>query len=84
MFWWQIIIKNVTIKLDTLKFSIQDLKHDLLYKTLKPLATSLVKKQIKEAFASAITTGLEYVDGQLVTSDHVADAKERRGQAERR
>ena len=73
-------VKNVTVKLDTLKFSIRDSKHDLLYKTLKPLATGLVKKQIKKAFAGAITTGLEYVDGQLVTvRDRVADAKETEG-----
>ncbi|RXW16253.1 hypothetical protein EST38_g9601 [Candolleomyces aberdarensis] len=35
------------VKIDSLKFSIRDSKHDLLYQTLKPLATELVKKQIK-------------------------------------
>jgi hypothetical protein len=39
-------VKNVHVKVDTLKFSIRDSKHDLLYKTLKPLATGLVKKQV--------------------------------------
>lgn len=54
------------MKLDSLKFSIRDSKHDTLYKTLKPLATGLVKRQIQKAVEDAITTGMEYVDGQLV------------------
>src|SRR5271170_7533116 len=70
-------VKNVIVKVDTLKFSIRDSKHDLLYKTIKPLATGLVKKQIQKAIAGAITTGMEYVDGQLVAvRDRMADAKE--------
>ena len=52
--------------MDTLKFSIRDSKHDNLYNTLRPLATELVKKQIKKALEGAMKTGLEYVDGQLV------------------
>jgi hypothetical protein len=73
-------VKNVVVKVDTLKFSIRDSKHDFLYKTLKPLATGLVKRQIQKAVAGAITTGMEYVDGQLVTvRDRVADAKETEG-----
>jgi len=59
-------VKNVVVKVDSLKFAIRDSKHDFLYKTLKPLATGLVKKQIQKAVADAITTGFEYVDGQLV------------------
>jgi len=58
--------KSVVVKVDTLKFSIRDAKHDLLYKTSKPLATALVKKQIRKAIKGSITTGMEYVDGQLV------------------
>ena len=54
------------MKVDSLKFSIRDSKHDILYKTLRPLATALVKKQIQKAVTDAITTGMEYVDGQLV------------------
>lgn len=38
-------VKNV-VKVNTLRFSIRDSKHNFLYKTLKPLATGLVKKQI--------------------------------------
>jgi hypothetical protein len=69
-------VKNVKVDVDTLKFSIRDSKHDTLYKMLKPLATGLVKKQIQKAVADAIRTGLEYVDGQLVTvRDRMAEAK---------
>ncbi len=39
-------ISKVVVKVDNLKFSIRDSKHDLLYKTLKPLAMGLVKKQV--------------------------------------
>ncbi|KAI0781790.1 hypothetical protein C8Q75DRAFT_790036 [Abortiporus biennis] len=59
-------VKDVHVKVDTLKFSIRDSKHDVLYKTLRPLATGLVKKQLQKAIEGAVRTGLEYVDGQLV------------------
>lgn len=73
-------VKNVVVKVDTLKFSIRDSKHDFLYKTLKPLATGLVKKQIQKAIRDAITTGMEYVDGQLVgVRDRYAAAKATEG-----
>jgi len=56
----------VHVKVDTLKFAIRDSNHDFLYKTLRPLATGLIKKQIQKAIRDALVTGLEYVDGQLV------------------
>jgi hypothetical protein len=59
-------VKSVNVKVESLKFSIRDSKHDFLYKTLKPLATGLVKKQIQKAIHDGVKTGLEYVDGQLV------------------
>ncbi|KAI5117290.1 hypothetical protein M0805_006812 [Coniferiporia weirii] len=69
-------VKNVNVKVDTLKFSIRDSKHDTLYNTLRPLATGLVKKQIQKALRDALTTGLEYVDGQLVgVRDRMSEAK---------
>lgn len=69
-------VKNVHVKVGTLKFSIRDSKHDMLYKTLKPLATGLVKRQLQKAITDAVTTGLEYVDGQLVgVRDRMAEAK---------
>ncbi|KAF7359022.1 hypothetical protein MSAN_01242900 [Mycena sanguinolenta] len=55
---------------------IRDSKHDLLYKTFKPLATRLIKKQIQKALEDAIRTGFEYIDGQLVgVRDRMAEAK---------
>jgi len=75
-------VKHVHVKVDTLKFSIRDSKHDFLYKTLKPLATSLVKRQIQKAIADAVQTGMEYVDGQLVSvRDRMADAKAAEGES---
>lgn len=69
-------VKDVHVKVGSLKFSIRDSKHDLLYKTMKPLATGLVKRQIKRAIAGAITTGMEYVDGLLVSvRDRTEEAK---------
>lgn len=69
-------VKDVNVKVDTLKFSIRDSKHDLLYKTLRPLATGLVKKQLQKAIADSVRTALEYVDGQLVgVRDRMAEAK---------
>ena len=69
-------VKSVNVKVDSLKFSIRDSKHDTLYNTLRPLATGLVKKQIQKALSDALTTGLEYVDGQLVgVRDRMNEAK---------
>ena len=74
--------KSVVVKVDTLKFSIRDAKHNLLYKTLKPLATALVEKQIRKAIEGSITTGMEYVDGQLVSvRDHMPSAKATGGES---
>lgn len=59
-------VKDVNVKVDTLKFSIRDSKHDTLYSVVRPLATGLVKKQLQKAIEGAVRTGLEYIDGQLV------------------
>jgi hypothetical protein len=73
-------VKSVNAKVASLKFSIRDSKHDLLYKTLKPIATGLVKKQIQKAIEDGVRTGLEYVDGQLVgVRDRMAEAKAQEG-----
>ncbi|KZT50965.1 hypothetical protein CALCODRAFT_488290 [Calocera cornea HHB12733] len=75
-------VKDVQVKIDTLKFAIRDSKHDLLYKTLAPLATGLIKKQIQKAVQEAIRTGLEYVDGQLVgVRDRMREAKITEGES---
>jgi hypothetical protein len=59
-------VQDVHVKVNTLKFSIRDSKHDFLYKTLRPLATGLIKRQIQKAIKDALITGFEYIDGQLV------------------
>lgn len=70
------IVKDVDVKVDTLKFSIRDSKHDILYNAVRPLATGLVKKQLQKAIEGAVRTGLEYVDGQLVgVRDRMREAK---------
>jgi hypothetical protein len=75
-------VKNVNVKVDSLKFSVRDSKHDFLYKVVKPLATGLVKRQIQKALAGAITTGFEYVDGQLAeVRDRFAEAKLNEGES---
>jgi len=73
-------VHDVNVKVDTLKFSIRDSKHDFLYKTLRPLATGLIKKQIQKAIKEALRTGFEYIDGQLVAvRDRMDEAKTTEG-----
>lgn len=48
-----------------------------MYKTLKPLATGLVKRQVQKAIHDAVRTGLEYLDEQLVVvRDKYNEAKQ--------
>ncbi|CAE7210603.1 unnamed protein product [Rhizoctonia solani] len=69
-------VKDVRVKIDSLKLSIRDSKHDAPYKIVKPLATDLIKKQIARGIESSIRTGLEHVDQQLVaTRDRMNDAQ---------
>ncbi|KAF9444701.1 hypothetical protein P691DRAFT_763168 [Macrolepiota fuliginosa MF-IS2] len=73
-------VESVDVKADTLKFSIRDAKHGFLYKTIKPIATRLLKKQIQKVFKDVLTTGLEYLDGQLVSvRDRMESAKAEEG-----
>ncbi|KAJ3798154.1 hypothetical protein GGU11DRAFT_682172 [Lentinula aff. detonsa] len=70
-------IKNIAVKVDTLKFAIRDSKHDLLYKTLRPLATGLIKKQVQKAVADGMRTGLEWLGEELVAvRDRMNEARE--------
>ena len=59
-------VNHVNVKMDTLKFSIRDSKHDLLYKFVKTVATGTIKKAITVAVQSAMRKALEQVDDQLV------------------
>jgi len=73
-------VHDIDVKVGTLKFAIRDSKHDFLYKTLRPLATALVKRQIQKAIKDALRTGLEYIDGQLVAvRERMAEAKAEEG-----
>jgi len=72
-------VKVVIVKVHTLKFYS---KHNFFYKTFKPLVTRLIKKQIEKAIKDLITTGMEYVDGQLVgVRDRMASAKATEGES---
>lgn len=69
-------VKDVEAKLGDINVAIRDSKHQLLYKTLKPLMMGLVKKQIKKAVEDGVRTALEYVDGQLVgVQQRMSEAK---------
>ncbi|POW21160.1 hypothetical protein PSHT_02715 [Puccinia striiformis] len=60
------VVRDVKIKVDKLAFGIRETKHNFLYSTLKPLAQSLVKKQISKAIEDGIRTGLGQLDAQFV------------------
>ncbi|KAF8970185.1 hypothetical protein BDZ97DRAFT_1914873 [Flammula alnicola] len=51
-------VHDVHVKVNTLKFAIRDSNHDFLYETLRPLATSLIKKQIQRAIKDMLRTVL--------------------------
>ncbi|KAJ7583040.1 hypothetical protein C8J56DRAFT_865456 [Mycena floridula] len=75
-------VKNINVKIDSLKFAIRDSKHDLFYKTFRPLATGLIKRQIAKAIKDGIATGLGYVDGQLIgVRDRIHEAKAQAAEA---
>ena len=59
-------VDHVKVKIDSLKFSVRDSKHDLLYKIVGPLVTTLVKKQIAKVITDAIITGCEHINNILV------------------
>ncbi|PVF96377.1 hypothetical protein CPB86DRAFT_874940 [Serendipita vermifera] len=75
-------VKNVHVKVDALKFSIRDSRHDILYKTLRPLATGLIKRQVAKAIEDGIRAGFEWADRELIkTRARMDRAKEGEGSA---
>lgn len=69
-------VKDIKTDIDTLKFSIRDSKHDLLYKFIKATATGIIKKAIQAAMHEALRNAFEYVDEQLVeVRNRMEDAK---------
>ncbi|KIJ56192.1 hypothetical protein M422DRAFT_774043 [Sphaerobolus stellatus SS14] len=74
-------VHSVHVKVDSLKFSIRDSKHDALYKFLRPFATGAVKRQIQKALGDAIKNVLETVDQTLVkVRDRMEEAKVKEGE----
>jgi len=69
-------VKDVKVKVDKLSFGIRDTKHNFLYSTLRPLAQSLVKKQIAKAIEDGIRSGLGQLDAQFVDIKERLDAAE--------
>lgn len=61
-------LESVVAKVDTLRFSIRDSRHDLLYKTMRPLATALIKRQICKAIEDGIRSAFEMADAQISLS----------------
>ena len=73
-------VQDIQVKVNALKFAVRDSKHDFLYKTLRPLASNLIKRQIQKAFKDALITAFEYIDGQLVAvRDRVESAQATEG-----
>lgn len=59
-------VKQSRVTVDTLKFSIRDSRHDLLYKFIKATANNVIKKAIQTAVGVAIKNALEELNSQLV------------------
>lgn len=58
-------VQDVHVKVHNLTFTIHDSKHDLLYKTVKPIAKRAIKRQIERVMANMLHTGFKYGDTQL-------------------
>jgi hypothetical protein len=75
-------VHDINVKVSNMKFAIRDSKHDFLYKTLRPLATALIKRQLQKVIKNALRTGLEYLDGQLVAvRDRMEEANVKGGES---
>ncbi|KAK1217912.1 hypothetical protein PQX77_019421 [Marasmius sp. AFHP31] len=87
-------IKKVAVKIEgcgpcrvihssssSLKVSIRDSKHDVLYKTLKPLMMGLVKRQVQKAVESGIRSGFEFISEELIAVKQRMDEAQRAEEA---
>jgi len=59
-------VKSVKAKIDNLKWTIRESRHQMLYKIVKPLVNGVIKKGIEKAIEEAIEKALEQVNYQLV------------------
>jgi len=57
-------VKDIDVDIDTLKFSIRNSHHDLLYKFVKATATGIIKHAIEAAIHTALRTAFEGLDEQ--------------------
>lgn len=70
-------VKDIDVDIDTLKFAIRDSHHDLLYKFVKAVATSTIRKAVEAGIHGALRTALEHVD------DQVTEVRNRMNEAKR-
>lgn len=77
-------VNHVNVTIDTLKFSIRDSKHDLLYKFIKATATGLIKKAVTAAVQQGIKTALQNVDEQLTEVRNRTEEAKRSDETTRR
>ena len=77
----------MNVSIDSLKFAIRDSNHDFLYKTLKPLATRLVKRQLEKAVGEAVALAVGVVEegvGRVLASlSNMAGAAKAQSSADR-
>lgn len=69
-------VKDIDVDIDTLKFSIKNSHHDILYKFVKATATGIIKHAIEAAIHTALRTAFEGLDEQLAeVRNRMEDAK---------
>lgn len=70
-------VKDVHVKVSSLKLNIRELKYEMFYKMFKGILLVLIKRRIQRALTDSVRTGLEYIDGLLVrVRDRVAQVPE--------
>jgi hypothetical protein len=68
-------VKDVKAKIHKIDFAIRESKHDILAKILKPLAASLIKKQICKLTENGIRDALAKVNENLVVAKEAEEGK---------
>ncbi|KAJ9126120.1 hypothetical protein QFC24_002393 [Naganishia onofrii] len=76
-------VKDIDVDIDTLKFSIRNSHHDLLYKFVKATATGIIKHAIEAAIHTALRTALEGLDDQLAEVRNKMDDAKKSDEASR-
>lgn len=71
------VVKQVKAHIDNLDFAIRKSKHDLAIKIFRPLAKSIIKKQVAKAAEAGIRDALEKLNDQLTEARNaVYDAED--------